>query len=302
MTAAEQSSPPYSSSSITYTTTESYRKMMRLTTTTLFCLALSAATYHHHQDVSAFQTSTLPHQFTITSSSSTTAIFASRKGNRGSPKSLSENTIKRPTRSQVHDVLEGITSPPSFPHSVDPSDLPPGSIAADPLVPFVHTIVHAADMRKGSDIVALRVTQCTSLTNFIILVSGTSRPQNQAIANSIKTDVEELYDGKRCLGKGIPEGSADSGWILLDYGEVMVHVMTPKSRLFYDIEGQWKERGGEYLDLSDVLVDELNGPNKMMMMSSSSSLESEDEDEEEEEVRTMRERLDVEKEEDPFWS
>ncbi|EED90286.1 predicted protein, partial [Thalassiosira pseudonana CCMP1335] len=100
-------------------------------------------------------------------------------------------------------------------------------------------IVHSADMRKASDIVALRVTSCTSLTNFVVIVSGTSRPQNQAIANSIAKDVEEKYDGKRCLGKGVPEGSADSGWILLDYGEVMVHVMTPKSRLFYDIEGQW---------------------------------------------------------------
>ena len=40
------------------------------------------------------------------------------------------------------------------------------------------------------------------------------------------------------LKQGVPEGSADSGWILLDYGEVMVHIMTPKSRLFYDIEGQ----------------------------------------------------------------
>lgn len=150
-------------------------------------------------------------------------------------------------------------------------------------------------MRKATDIVAMRVTHVTSLTNFVIVVSGTSRPQNQAIANSIKTDVEELYDGKRCLGKGIPEGSADSGWILLDYGEVMVHVMTPKSRLFYDMEGQWSERGGEYLDLSDVLVDELNGPKS----SSTVGILEEEEDEEE---MTMRERLDVEKEEDPFWS
>lgn len=151
-------------------------------------------------------------------------------------------------------------------------------------------------MRKATDIVAMRVTHVTSLTNFVIVVSGTSRPQNQAIANSIKTDVEELYDGKRCLGKGIPEGSADSGWILLDYGEVMVHVMTPKSRLFYDMEGQWSERGGEYLDLSDVLVDELNGP-----ISNNNVVGLLDEEEEEEEM-TMRERLDVEKEEDPFWS
>ena len=266
---------------------------MRLTTTLCF-LALSAATH----DVSAFQTSSssslLSQQSTIHHHHSTT-LFASRKGNRGTPKSISENTSKRTTRSQVHDVLDGITSPPSFPYSVDPTDLPPGLISSDPLVPLVHTIVRAADMRKASDIVAMRVTQCTSLTNFIIVISGTSRPQNQAIANSIKTDVEELYDGKRCLGKGIPEGSADSGWILLDYGEVMVHVMTPKSRLFYDMEGQWKERGGEYLELSDVLVDEFNA-------AANKKSEMVDEEGEEEEEKTMRERLDVEKEEDPFWS
>lgn len=149
-------------------------------------------------------------------------------------------------------------------------------------------------MRKATDIVALRVTQCTSLANFVIIVTGTSRPQNQAIATSIVKDVEEFYEGKRCLGKGIPEGSADSGWILLDYGEVMVHVMTPKSRLFYDMEGQWRERGGEELDLSDVLVDEVNSnQNKMMMI---------EEGAEEGDERSMRERLDVEKEEDPFWS
>ena len=150
-------------------------------------------------------------------------------------------------------------------------------------------------MRKATDIVALRVTQCTSLTNFIIVISGTSRPQNQAIANSIKSDVEELYDGKRCLGKGIPEGSADSGWILLDYGEVMVHVMTPKSRLFYDMEGQWRERGGKELDLGDVILDEFGGTSVGVGVGGESSEGSEEE-------RSMRERLDVEKEEDPFWS
>jgi len=77
-----------------------------------------------------------------------------------------------------------------------------------------------------------------------VIVSGTSRPQNQAIAAAIVKDVEETFVdeitgvGKRCLGKGVPEGTADSGWILIDYGDVMVHVMTPKSRLFYDLEGQ----------------------------------------------------------------
>lgn len=144
-------------------------------------------------------------------------------------------------------------------------------------------------MRKASDIVAMRVTQCTSLTNFVVIVSGTSRPQNQAIASAIANDVEELYDGKRCLGKGVPEGSADSGWILLDYGEVMVHVMTPKSRLFYDMDGQWKERGGEDMDLTDVLVDEMTGLTLEEGNGEGDGL-------------SMKERLDVEAEDDPFWS
>jgi len=145
-------------------------------------------------------------------------------------------------------------------------------------------------MRKAIDIVAMRVTQCTSLTNFVVIVSGTSRPQNQAIASAIAKDVEDEYDGKRCLGKGVPEGSADSGWILLDYGEVMVHVMTPKSRLFYDMDGQWRERGGQEMDVSDVLVDEITGL-------SNGALEEGGESE-----LSMKERLDVEKEDDPFWS
>ena len=294
--------------------------MKLLFNSTTLCLGLAAVMATHQLTSSsssslahAFQTTQQQHIIRIqpSKSSSSTAIhLASRKGNRGPKRSISENTSKR-IRPQVNDVLDGITSPPEFPNSVDPSDLPSGPISADPLTPFVHTIVRAADMRKGSDIVALRVTQCSSLTNFVIIISGTSRPQNQAIANSIKNDVEELYNGKRCLGKGIPEGSADSGWILLDYGEVMVHVMTPKSRLFYDMEGQWVERGGEYLDLSDVLVDEMmmaGGVGVGALGGALGSVNDEDiegddeEEKEEEEEQTMRERLDVEKEIDPFWS
>lgn len=189
-------------------------------------------------------------------------------------------------------------------------------------------------MRKASDIIAMRVTPCTSLTNFVIIVSGTSRPQNSAIANAITKDVIEYHDGKKCLGKGIPEGSADSGWILLDYGEVMVHVMTPKSRLFYDMEGQWRSRGGEYMDLSDVLIveekksvddgDDVSGAaaddydddddddDDLLDAEEEGDYEFDDDEEDEEYVDydeenvndrlTMKERLDVEKEIDPFWS
>lgn len=246
---------------------------------------------------------------------------------------MSTNTSNR-NRPQVNDVLSSIIEPPTFPHSVDPLDLPPGDVSCDPLVPLVHTVVKAADMRKAMDIVAMRVTSCTSLTNFVIIVTGTSRPQNQAISNAISRDVSEYHDGTRCLGNGIPEGNADSGWILLDYGNVMVHVMTPKSRLFYDIDGVWRGRGGEYLDLTDVLVDEGGGGGRggnddddddgTMMTNDASDLDEDydyDDDEEDGEMdhssdreedvgvgasssskESMRERLDVEREIDPFWS
>lgn len=256
------------------------------------CLVLTSSISSH-----AFQTTTNYNPSILSTSPPSSALHMARKGNRGTKKPISENSLKR-TRPQINDVLDGINSDPEFPHSVDPLDLPDGPVHADPLAPLIHTIVHAADMRKASDIVALRVTQCTSLTNFVVIVCGTSRPQNQAIASAIAKDVEELYEGKRCLGKGVPEGSADSGWILLDYGEVMVHVMTPKSRLFYDMDGQWLGRGGENMDLSDVLVDEMemkDGGGGGMALGG-------DGGDDDDEGLSMKERLDVEKESDPFWS
>ena len=102
----------------------------------------------------AFQTTIHQHNNIIIPSTHhtqyTTTILNARKGNRGpgNKKSVSENTAKR-TRPQVNDLLDGINSDPEFPHSVDPTDLPAGSITDDPLVPLVNTIVHAADMRKA---------------------------------------------------------------------------------------------------------------------------------------------------------
>lgn len=124
----------------------------------------------------------------------------------------------------------------------------------DSLYDLVECVVKAADGRKAENIVALQVHHVSTLTSVLVILSGNSRPQNQAIAAAILKDVEAQFEGQRPGGSGVPEGSADSGWILLDYGSVMVHIMTPKSRLFYNVEGQWKEKGGKYLDISDLLI------------------------------------------------
>ena len=153
-------------------------------------------------------------------------------------------------------------------------------IMDDDLLDLVHCVVRAADGRKADNIVALQVAHVSTLASVLVILSGNSRPQNQAIAAAVTKDVAEQFAGQRPGGtKGVPEGSAESGWILLDYGSVMVHIMTPKSRLFYNVEGQWRDKGGKYLDLSDILV-----PNKV------------------EQQEQIVDNGFVAKEDDPFWS
>jgi ribosome-associated protein len=170
------------------------------------------------------------------------------------------------------DMLDFIEEPMETTVGDAPSDVPPEQ---DELADLVRCVVRAADGRKADNIVAIRISNFSSLTSFVVVLSGNSRPQNQAIAAVIKSDVQEQFE-LLPGSTGVPEGTADSGWMVLDYGSIMVHVMTPKSRLYYNVEGQWSEKG-EYMDLSDVLVP--NAP-----------------------VSINKQNLDVPQEEDPFWS
>jgi Ribosomal silencing factor during starvation len=54
---------------------------------------------------------------------------------------------------------------------------------------------------------------------------------------------QEIAAGRRPVV--VPDGNPNSGWMVLDYGSIMVHIMTAKSRLFYNVEGQWRSKGGK---------------------------------------------------------
>uniref|UniRef100_A0A7S1ZAM7 Ribosome silencing factor n=1 Tax=Trieres chinensis TaxID=1514140 RepID=A0A7S1ZAM7_TRICV len=188
-----------------------------------------------------------------------------------------------------------------LPTLVDASDVtvPP---ELDDAAPLVRTIAAAADKRKGVDISALRVSKVTATTSFLVFATGNSRPQNDAIAKAIMDDVEEYHDGRKTRSGG-GEGTADSGWILLDYGDVMVHVMTPRSRLFYDVEGQWQRRGGEEMNLNDVLMPEYVMPGSAGAGAGAGVVEGAMEGEgEEEEVQLGGGMAGIDEEDDPFWS
>jgi len=176
----------------------------------------------------------------------------------------------------------------------------PDDVQDDPLAPLVSAIVRSADGRKAEDIRAIRVSKLTATTSFIVLVSGNSRPQNQAIAAAVQDAARRVRGSDTtCRGSnGVAEGTADSGWILLDYGDVMVHVMTPKSRLFYDIEGKWQD--GEDMDLSAWLVPNTAVLESSDSASSGSSTSSSSTSGTAAPLGGGMSNLD--KEEDPFWS
>jgi ribosome-associated protein len=105
------------------------------------------------------------------------------------------------------DMLDFINQPQGSSVGDGPPNVPPEQ---DELADMVRTIVRAADGRKAEKIVALRVSPVTTLTSFMVILSGNSRPQNQAIASAIQSDVLEAY-GQLPGSEGVPEGTADSG-------------------------------------------------------------------------------------------
>ncbi len=94
--------------------------------------------------------------------------------------------------------------------------------------------VKAAVEKKAFDLVLLEMKQITSFTDYFLICSGKSDRQAQAIAQAIEEGLEQ--EGIRPLGH---EGRAEGKWILMDYGDVVVHIFLEPVRAFYDLEGLW---------------------------------------------------------------
>ena len=97
-------------------------------------------------------------------------------------------------------------------------------------------IVELAEDKKAADIVLLDVSALTSLADHFVVCSGGSERQIQAIADGIVGGLRD--EGVRPIGR---EGTATSHWVLVDYGDVIVHVFTPPERDFYSLEKHWAE-------------------------------------------------------------
>ncbi|MEB3172577.1 MAG: ribosome silencing factor [Cyanobacteriota bacterium] len=93
----------------------------------------------------------------------------------------------------------------------------------------------ACDDRKAVDIRLIHVEEVSSLADWFVICSGLTDVQVRAIARSVEDRLEADL-GRLPLRR---EGQSEGRWVLLDYGEVIVHVLTPSERSYYDLESFW---------------------------------------------------------------
>lgn len=97
------------------------------------------------------------------------------------------------------------------------------------------TAAQAADDRKAGDIALLKVADVSYLADYFVIASGFSRVQLRAIAEAIQEQVQKTLDRRPVRSEGLKDGS----WVLLDYGDVIVHILLPSEREFYNLEAFW---------------------------------------------------------------
>lgn len=100
----------------------------------------------------------------------------------------------------------------------------------------MHTLVGLLEERKAEDILLLDVHAVTILADYFIICSGTSERHlgalSEDLTRGLKFDLDRLAR---------VEGEPESGWVLIDYGDVVIHLFMPSTRRFYDLEGLWKD-------------------------------------------------------------
>jgi ribosome-associated protein len=104
------------------------------------------------------------------------------------------------------------------------------------------SVVEAARSKKAFRIRLLDVTGIASFTDTFAFMSGGSDRQNRAVADAVEEALKAA--GERPLST---EGAQNGNWILLDYGDLIIHVMDEDTRSFYNLEGLWN--GGRELEL-----------------------------------------------------
>ena len=101
---------------------------------------------------------------------------------------------------------------------------------------MVQIVYDALDEKLGEDIEILKVDEISVIADYLVIANGRNQNQLNAMTDLVEEKmIEAGYKSKRI------EGKKNSSWVLMDYGDVIVHVFSKEDRLFYDLERIWKD-------------------------------------------------------------
>lgn len=104
----------------------------------------------------------------------------------------------------------------------------------------------AIDDKKGQDIKVIDIHTVSVIADYFVIASGTNSNQVQTIVDNVEEQLGRAgFEAKQI------EGNRNSSWILMDYGDVIVHVFDEENRLFYDLERIWRD--GKVLEMDEFL-------------------------------------------------
>jgi ribosome-associated protein len=110
------------------------------------------------------------------------------------------------------------------------------------------TIVKALDEKKAVDIRVLKIDDITSLTDCFVICNGTSTTHVKTLADECEVATDKI--GYKVRHR---EGMDSGSWVLLDYGDVIVHIYNKDTRNYYSLEKLWKD--GTEIEINDLLED-----------------------------------------------
>ena len=114
---------------------------------------------------------------------------------------------------------------------------------------LVKEIAKVLDEKKAVDITAIKTEEVTIVSDYFIIASGTSNTHAKSLADDVEYEIKQRHG----IDPEHIEGRA-TGWILLDYGTVLVHVFTEENREYYNLERLWAD--ASTVDLSDVITED----------------------------------------------
>ncbi|MEM9770812.1 MAG: ribosome silencing factor [Cyanobacteria bacterium P01_D01_bin.73] len=131
----------------------------------------------------------------------------------------------------VKELSPEAASEQEAPQSVqsEPSPIDPRTEA------IAYAIADAMDDRKGEDIVLLKLADVSYIADFFVIGTAFSRAQVRAMSQSVRDRVKNEFG----LQPNNVSGEGDSAWVLQDYGDIIVHILMPDERTFYNLEAFW---------------------------------------------------------------